>query len=585
MDVTKKLIIRPETVETIFDYYQKEKLLVNRRYQRKLVWTLDEKENFIDSLSLSYPVPLFLVAEIMYKGDTIIEIIDGMQRLNAITSFIEGEFPLHGRFFDLETIAETKYLLDKGYLKQKQPKLNRELCKNIASYQLPLSVSIFNEESAIDDIFKRINSNGKHLSSQELRQAGSTSTFGRIVRKLSENIRGDVSHSDRLTLNNMKKISINNTQLSYGINMGGIFWRKHGIITNENLRGSRDEELIANLLSAILIKPTPAATSNNLNKFYDGDIEIENEIRKLGEQYIVAMFEAVFSAIRQTFESTRSSFSKIVFHEKTEYVNRSFQVFFIAFYELLVKEELKIVNYAKMATYLEGKGDKYLTAHAEFYNLSKQREEGIEIVKGLIRQFFVKRKENDPALNNGVIKLETLLGSSETEGTNYDFKIGLHRMDQKGLFDEQCFEKVLKTLAAIANAGKESIGYVVIGVADNVSAAKIHDNHYNTKSTAYKNFFVTGIQCEANKYKTHDDYIRNIANRIKTSKLSPSKYKDQILRNLDYFNYYDKAILIFRIETDKEPVKYGDRFFERQGTSTVEIDKDKEASVWQRILL
>ncbi|WP_462267692.1 DUF262 domain-containing protein [Mucilaginibacter sp.] len=132
MDVTKKLIIRPETVETVFDYYQKEKLLVNRRYQRKLVWTLEEKEKFIDSLSLNYPVPLFLVAEVAYKGDTIIEIIDGMQRLNAITSFIEGEFSLHNRYFDLETIAETKFLLDKNLLRQKMPKLDRELCKNIA---------------------------------------------------------------------------------------------------------------------------------------------------------------------------------------------------------------------------------------------------------------------------------------------------------------------------------------------------------------------------------------------------------------------------------------------------------------------
>lgn len=67
MDVTKKLIIRPETVETIFDYYIKEMLLVNRRYQRKLVWTIEEKERFIDSISLNYPVPLFLVTSNTFR--------------------------------------------------------------------------------------------------------------------------------------------------------------------------------------------------------------------------------------------------------------------------------------------------------------------------------------------------------------------------------------------------------------------------------------------------------------------------------------------------------------------------------------
>ena len=90
MDVTKNLIIRSETIETLFDYYQKEKLLVNRRYQRKLVWTIEEKEGFIDSISINYPGPLFLVAEVPYKGENVLEIIDGMQRLNAIMSFIEG---------------------------------------------------------------------------------------------------------------------------------------------------------------------------------------------------------------------------------------------------------------------------------------------------------------------------------------------------------------------------------------------------------------------------------------------------------------------------------------------------------------
>ena len=65
MKVKKKLAIRPETVETIFDYCQEGKLLANRRYQRKLVWTIEEKETFIDSLSLNIPVPLILASEIM----------------------------------------------------------------------------------------------------------------------------------------------------------------------------------------------------------------------------------------------------------------------------------------------------------------------------------------------------------------------------------------------------------------------------------------------------------------------------------------------------------------------------------------
>lgn len=584
MDITKKLIIRPETVETIFDYYQKEQLLVNRRYQRKLVWTIDEKEKFIDSISLNYPVPLFLVAEISYKGATILEIIDGMQRLNAITSFIEGEFSFNGHFFDLETIAGTKYLLDKGILKQNLPKLNRELCKNIASYQLPLSVSIFKEESAIDDIFKRINSNGKHLSSQELRQAGSVNTFGKLVRQLSESIRGDVSHAERLTLNNMKKISINSRDLGYGINMGGVFWRKHNLITNENIRESRDEELVAHLLSALLVEPRPAATSKNLDSFYGDNDVIEQTIKKLGEDYIVAMFQSVFEEFRKTFESTRSSFFRVLFNEQTSYLNRSFQVFFLAFYDLLVKEQMKINSYYNLAKSLEGIGDRYITPNADGYKLAKPREQGVEVVKGLIRNHFIKRKENDPVLNNGVLKLENLLGSSKTENTSYDFKIGLHKMQNPSEFDDACFEKVLRTLTAIANSGKDSIGYVVIGVADKKNDSDFHEKFYKTKSVEFKEFLITGVQAEVKLYKNDEEYRTKIENKIKQSKITPSKYIDQILRNIDYFNYYDKSILILKIQTDGEPVKFGDNYYERQGTSTIQIPRDKEINLWQRML-
>ncbi|MCO5946623.1 GmrSD restriction endonuclease domain-containing protein [Mucilaginibacter flavidus] len=584
MDVTKKLIIRPETVETIFDYYSKDMLLVNRRYQRKLVWTIEEKESFIDSISLNYPVPLFLVAEIQYKGDTVLEIIDGMQRLNAIITFIEGEFSYNGQFFDLEAISGTKLLLDKKLLKQSVPKLNRDICKAIASYQLPLSVSIFKQESAIDDIFKRINSSGKHLSSQEIRQAGSTNSFGKLVRILSESIRGDVSHTDRLSLNKMKKISINSRKLDYGINLGGIFWRKHNIITAENIRESRDEEIVANLLSAILIEPRPAGISKNLDEFYKPNNPIEQKIKKLGDTYLVTMFEAVFEELRNTFESTSSSFFKILFQKETHYVNRSFPVFFLAFYDLLVKEQLKIINHQKLATELVGFGDKYLTPNADDYNLSKQREQGIEVVKGFIRKHFSKRTQNDPALNNGVIKLENLLGGSNTENTSYDFKIGFHRLQGKNEFDENAFEKVLKTLTAIANGGKESIGYVVIGVADNKNDSDWHEKFYKTKSIPYKKFFVTGVQNEVKNYKSDEDYRSKIENKIRMSKITPSKYIDQLLRNIDYFNYYDKTILILKIQMDKEPVKFGEHYYERQGTSTVEVKRDKEVLLWQRIL-
>ena len=57
----QELTIRSESVQRMYGFYRENKLIVNRRYQRKLVWGIDEKAAFIDSVLKEYPVPLFFV--------------------------------------------------------------------------------------------------------------------------------------------------------------------------------------------------------------------------------------------------------------------------------------------------------------------------------------------------------------------------------------------------------------------------------------------------------------------------------------------------------------------------------------------
>lgn len=42
------LTVRSENIQRIYSFYISEKFLVNRRYQRKLIWTIEEKSSFID---------------------------------------------------------------------------------------------------------------------------------------------------------------------------------------------------------------------------------------------------------------------------------------------------------------------------------------------------------------------------------------------------------------------------------------------------------------------------------------------------------------------------------------------------------
>ena len=96
-------------------WYRDGKLLVNHRYQRKLVWTVEEKQKLIDSILSDYPLPLILLAE---KERGSYEIIDGMQRLNAIFTFIETSYPLNkGEYFDLNEFGSAKLAMEKGLFK------------------------------------------------------------------------------------------------------------------------------------------------------------------------------------------------------------------------------------------------------------------------------------------------------------------------------------------------------------------------------------------------------------------------------------------------------------------------------------
>ena len=96
----QQLIVRGEQVERVFINYQDNKFVVNRKYQLKLVRTIEEKQNFIDSIIKGFPIPIILLAEPLGKKDGTLEIIDGMQRMNAIMSFITNDFSFNGFYFD-----------------------------------------------------------------------------------------------------------------------------------------------------------------------------------------------------------------------------------------------------------------------------------------------------------------------------------------------------------------------------------------------------------------------------------------------------------------------------------------------------
>lgn len=72
----ENLDIDSKTAEELYEWYLDDKLIINRRYQRKLVWSLEEKTALISSMTQQYPIPLLLFVSLTTKEKSLMECKD-----------------------------------------------------------------------------------------------------------------------------------------------------------------------------------------------------------------------------------------------------------------------------------------------------------------------------------------------------------------------------------------------------------------------------------------------------------------------------------------------------------------------------
>lgn len=584
---------RGMSIQEAYRYYRDGKLIVNRQYQRKLVWSAEEKMMLIDSVLKQYPIPLILLAT-STQGDHNLEIIDGMQRLNAIFGFIDNEFQYEGCVFDIDQFARAKQASEEGVFDVAATEVKRldpKLCANFLDYQLAITQFDADNPSHVVNVFGRINSGGRQLSDQERRQAGVINSFANIVRTLASELRGDTS-KESLLLSEMPSISIESQRSTqrYGLIANDIFWCRQGIIRTKSLVSSEDEEIVADLASSILLKKPLAISREAFDELYDTDSDlfksVEGALTIYTPEKLKTDITRTFSVLREliTGYDNSQNFLRDLMRPGKNPIKTPFYSLFMAFFELIVARQLTPNDAKGIFVALTKSGERLVyNAH---YAKAEDRANNVRVITALIEKYFVKQEP--PIISHGAslaLDLENSLRRSKTESANYEMKQGILDLGEKRAVDSALLNRINQTICAISNLGPKSRGYLTIGVADkklDAERVKVLDG---VAYTEVADRYVVGIDREAKILgKKLDDYLAIIVDSIKYSAI-PEPLKTQVLTAIDVITFGGHTIIRITIPEQKQPNFIDNKCFIRNSANTVEVtDLMQVTAITQRFL-
>lgn len=158
--------------------------LVKPELQRKYVWDKTEASRFIDSLLLGLPVPSIFLAK---TQDEKLLIVDGYQRIMTVIDFVRGIFTTDERVFKL-TRSERINLRWRGKAFAELSDIEQRKIKNTTIHAI-----IFVQDkpvagnTSLFQVFERINTSGRSLLAQEIRNCVSQGKLNGLLFVLNIN--------------------------------------------------------------------------------------------------------------------------------------------------------------------------------------------------------------------------------------------------------------------------------------------------------------------------------------------------------------------------------------------------------------
>lgn len=159
------------SVYQVFYWIENSVLVLSPEFQRNIVWDQQRMSLLIESLMLKIPIPAFYFQEDQ-EGNK--QVIDGLQRLTTIYSYMKDEFELKG----------LQYLNNCNGVYYSQ--LPRKYRTRIEETQLAVNVLDSRCHELVKfDVFRRVNTGGIPLNSQEIRNIMATKETRCLLKEMS----------------------------------------------------------------------------------------------------------------------------------------------------------------------------------------------------------------------------------------------------------------------------------------------------------------------------------------------------------------------------------------------------------------
>jgi len=367
------------------------------------------------------------------------------------------------------------------------------------------------------------------------------------------------------------------TKHGYQVQSEDVFWVKHGILRSTDLRDSMDEQCIADIAACIvggrLIDRSKDALDQIYNNEEDEYSRIGSAINVYGEDKFAEEFKFCIQEITKVCNSDGEvKLRDLIFTKRTTNAFPAiFAVLFIAFHELLIKENKKINNYKGVKGNLNNVVTRLDTKRSA--TGGDERRKNINSIIGLIKDNFIDSTDSSHIYNShNTIDIEDILRRSEIELANYELKQGLLMLGGGRDIDNGIHDKIFSTICAIANIGKGNkngvVGKLLIGVTDKPSDTIRVKELDDIEAHVVGGRSVVGVKREASKLGiSMEEYYRRFCDELKKSALS-EPLKSQVVSLIDYNDFYGYGVIVITIPLLTNYSSYSGDIYYRSGDNT-----------------